>query len=344
MLTAAPPAELLVANRMLRTTLAGLIRSYGSIQLIERSQLAVALLDDRGRVVLGRGGLHIGNLEALAQSCLATFGELQPGDVAITNDPYSGGTRVTDHFGIAPGLAGGERLGLAVVTAPFFDVGGKRLGNDVPEAPDLFAEGVRTTPIRIRRGGVVDQDVLRLLRLNSRVPALVGADVEALLATVTILTGHAAGLLVGELPAALPAASRAVVESALVGLASPGPARTAPVPRAADGTVIQIALSVADGKLAVDFSGTSGQVPSHHNATLPTTVSAVVRAVADQLGCLPNSGVSEALQVKGPPQSILSCVASAAVGGGVHGTCAVVYALVRECLGAGGNGSPGERS
>src|SRR6185312_16273388 len=111
----------------------------------------------------------------------------------------------------------GSLTGLAVVCAPFVDVGGMTLGNVVPEAGDLFTEGVRTRPIRLRRAGRTDEDIVRCLQLNSRVPVLIAADAMAMADVAAALAEHAGEVLAGGSAEELLGPARALLAEALAG-------------------------------------------------------------------------------------------------------------------------------
>ena len=170
-------ATTITARDLLRDAHAHLLTNYPSRELVARSGFAVALVDGRGRVVAATEHTQIANVERVVRTCARRFAHPSLGDVVITNDPYSGGTRVQDQFVLTPVQGEQDTLqGYVVACAPFCDVGGMTLGNDVPAAGDLWTEGVRTTPVHVCRGGKVDEDIIRLLQLNSRVPALIRLD------------------------------------------------------------------------------------------------------------------------------------------------------------------------
>lgn len=302
-MTAAAPT-LAPAAQALRSCLAGLVRTLGSTNVVDRGRVAAALLDGQGRALAASGAAPIANLQALAARAAAFPGGLEPGDALLTNDPYAGGTRVSDLFVLSPLAAGGW----AAVCAPTFDVGGTRLGNDVPEALDLFAEGVRLTPVRLARAGRPDADVLRVLRLNSRTPALIEADALALLDAALDLAGRADGL------APAPGDGRAAVQRALAG-------------RAREATVGNVVLRLAG--TTFDLKRCSAQRASSANATRETTLSAIARALADRLGCALDHGVLAGLTVLTIPGSVVHCTQPAATGGPVPDQ---VRAAVEACL------------
>lgn len=327
------------ALRGLRAVHAGLVRTFASLELVDRAGLVVALLDGHGRVVLATPGAQVGNLEAVAAALQSRLGELNPGDAAVTNDPYHGTARLNDHVLAVPVHGPGlGPPGLACVCAPFLDVGGKRLGNDVPEATDLFAEGVRTTPLRLRRGGRRDADAVALLKLNSRVPALVEADLAAMLAAADALAATGAALLASPLPAALLAESGEAAGALLARVPAGRTSRPLPPP-ATPGAELRVAFSGGPGPAGAgapvfDFSGSAPQQGSHANTTAATVRSAVARAVAAAAGCRLDSGVTGAFQLVAPAGSVVAAAEPSAVGGGPRGPVAAAAAAVSSLLAA----------
>src|SRR5205823_4583397 len=96
---------------------------------------------------------------------------LGPGDVALVNDPFQGGTHLPDITAVAPVFLDGSREAAFFLAnrAHHADVGGMSPGS-MPLAREIYQEGIRIPPILIRRGGVMDRDLLRLLLANVRTP------------------------------------------------------------------------------------------------------------------------------------------------------------------------------
>ncbi len=103
----------------------------------------------------------------------------QPGDTFIINDPYTGGTHLPDITMIHAIELDGAVAGFTVVRAHHSDVGGMRSGSMPPHSTDIFQEGIVLPPVRWAVGGVVQDDLRRLLLANVRTPAMRGHDLAA---------------------------------------------------------------------------------------------------------------------------------------------------------------------
>ena len=95
--------------------------------------------------------------------------ELAPGDVAILNDPYAGGTHLPDLTMVRPVFVRGQRAPewFVVNRAHHADIGGASPGS-MGIAADLHAEGLVIPPVLLRRRGVRQSDLWRLFARNVR--------------------------------------------------------------------------------------------------------------------------------------------------------------------------------
>jgi N-methylhydantoinase B len=101
---------------------------------------------------------------------VARDGGLAPGDTYIFNDPYDGGTHLNDFRLVRPLLRNGEVFAWLASVGHWLDVGGSVPGNFNPTATEFYQEGIRVPPIKLIRAGVLQDDVIRILAANSRVP------------------------------------------------------------------------------------------------------------------------------------------------------------------------------
>ncbi|MCC7282936.1 MAG: hydantoinase B/oxoprolinase family protein [Acetobacteraceae bacterium] len=145
-----------------------LMRAGYSTSIKERMDVSAALMDENG-LILAQADLqpaHLGSLLGITRRVLQTTGrhEIRPGDLFIGNDAYEGGgTHLNDIVFIEPVFEGGAIVAwLANIAhhADFVDRGHAH----------IFQEGLRIPPVRLYRGGVLDQDVLDLVLLNCQVP------------------------------------------------------------------------------------------------------------------------------------------------------------------------------
>lgn len=143
-----------------------------SANIKERRDYSAALYDAEGQTIAmgDHMPVHLGAMPLSVEHVRRAL-VLEPGDVAIVNDPFQGGTHLPDITAVAPVYLAGE-------TAPSFyvanrahhaDVGGMSPGS-MPLAREIYQEGIRIPPILLVRGGQVDEPLLSLLLANVRTP------------------------------------------------------------------------------------------------------------------------------------------------------------------------------
>lgn len=126
-------------------------------------------------LVQGTSGLPI-FVGAMAFAVKAVIGKVKidgvpaPGDTYIFNDPYDGGTHLNDFRLVRPLLWQGRVFAWLASVGHWLDVGGNVPGNFNAKATESFQEGFRIPPVKLVRGGAVQQDILDILAANSRVP------------------------------------------------------------------------------------------------------------------------------------------------------------------------------
>ncbi|GGK17511.1 hydantoinase B/oxoprolinase family protein [Salinarimonas ramus] len=97
-------------------------------------------------------------------------GDLAPGDVFLFNDPYAGGTHLNDFRLVRPIFRNGELFCWLASVGHWLDIGGNVPGGYNPQAVECFQEGVLIPPVRLFRAGVLQEDIVSILRANTRVP------------------------------------------------------------------------------------------------------------------------------------------------------------------------------
>jgi N-methylhydantoinase B len=160
---------------------AALRRTALSPNIKERRDYSCATFDGAARVMAmgDHMPVHLGSMPMSVEAAVAAM-ECAPGDIAILNDPYAGGTHLPDITLVLPVfLAGGEKAAFYVSSrAHHADVGGMFAGSMGP-AREIFQEGLRIPPVRIVRGGRIDRDVMDLILLNVRTPQEREGDLAA---------------------------------------------------------------------------------------------------------------------------------------------------------------------
>lgn len=115
------------------------------------------------------------------------FDDWAPGDVLISNDPYTTGGMVmhlNDVFLFKPLFVEGRLICFAWAFIHCTDVGGSAPGSVDLRNHELFQEGVRLRPVKLYERGELRGEVWNFLADNSRIPALNWGDVGALKAAI----------------------------------------------------------------------------------------------------------------------------------------------------------------
>jgi N-methylhydantoinase B len=174
---------------------AALRRTAFSPNIKERRDYSCAVFDGEGEVVAmgDHMPVHLGSMPMSVRAAVEKL-TLEPGDVAILNDPFCGGTHLPDITLVAPVfLAEKSRNKMknsrAVPKPAFYvasrahhaDVGGAYAGS-MGICREIYQEGVRIPPIKLISAGNVQKDVLRLLLNNVRTPEERQGDLNAQIA------------------------------------------------------------------------------------------------------------------------------------------------------------------
>ncbi len=112
--------------------------------------------------------------------------EVEEGDVIVHNDPYRGGMHTPEHTFIKPVFYRGELMGYAVAIGHVAEVGGMVPGGFAGEATEIFHEGMRVPPVKIKERGEDVVEVWKLLLANYRTPRTNYGDFRALISAVDV--------------------------------------------------------------------------------------------------------------------------------------------------------------
>jgi len=166
-----------------------LARASMSPVVYEVLDFACGLCDGRGDLVAQTNGITIftGTFSRQVHFIIGRFGgDMRPGDVFLTNDPFEGGTHACDFAIIRPIFVAASIIAYAIAVAHLLDVGGAVAGSLPPDATSVFQEGLRLSGIRLARDDKLIEDVIRIVTENVRLPVLVMGDINAELAAVRI--------------------------------------------------------------------------------------------------------------------------------------------------------------
>ena len=257
---------------------------------------------------------------------VARDGGLQDGDVYIFNDPYEGGTHLSDFKLVRPIFRAGKLYCYMASVGHWHDVGGNVPGNYNPAAVESFQEGMLIPPVKLISGGVLSEDIINIMRANSRQPVSLYGDLNGQI--------NALDLGVGRFGELLDEYGDDLVDAAFIELC----ARAARLMRAniaelADGNyacddwldndgisdaplAIALDMKISGDKLVLDFSRTAAACAGPVNISRATAIAACYVALKHIFHDVPaNAGVLEPIEFVIPEGSILHATHPRPVGG-----------------------------
>jgi len=126
---------------------------------------------------------------------VAAEGGLAPGDCFIFNDPTIGGTHLNDFRLVRPVFRDGALFCWIASAGHWLDIGGNVPGGYNPSATESFQEGVCIPPVKLVHAGVMNDDLLKILAANSRVPQSNWGDLNAQIGALDLGENRLHGLL-----------------------------------------------------------------------------------------------------------------------------------------------------
>ena len=315
-----------------------------STNIKERRDYSCAVFGPGGEMAAQAAHIpvHLGAMTMSVRAGLDRL-ELGPGDVAILNDPYLGGTHLPDVSLMAPVFDGsGALVGYVANRGHHADIGGMAPGS-LPLSTELLQEGVVIPPLKLVEGGKLNEPLLELICRNTRTPEERRGDFAAQLAAIR--TGERRMLALAERygldalhahMAALLDYAESLTRAAIARL--PAGRYSFTDWMEGDGVTSEplpiACTAILDGeRLTVDFTGTAPQTAGCINAPLAVTESAALYVLRCLAGDVPaNDGVRRALTVVAPHGSLVNATAPHAVSSGNVETSQRITDVLLGCL------------
>jgi N-methylhydantoinase B len=327
---------------------ATLISLAFSPNIKERWDCSSAIFDEAGNVIAqaNRVPLHLGSMIGAVEALRAKYPpeRIQPGDMFLANDPYSGGgTHLPDINIIAPVFAEGRLVAFVANIAHHADVGGMVSGSESTLCTSIFQEGIRLPMVQIARAGVIVEDIVDIVRLNSRTPDERLGDLQAQFAACRVgvgrvgalFTRHGAAIVAGCIARFLQATGRRFAASVQALPDGVYEAEEWLEPAGADPEArLHVRLSVTAGRLLFDFSASAGQLMGSSRNVPRKAVLATVYAIAKSMldpDVPSNSGYFDSIEVVTRPGTVSDPLPPAAVGTRSI-TCGVLGDLIVAAL------------
>ncbi|MBY4598288.1 hydantoinase B/oxoprolinase family protein [bacterium BD-1] len=304
------------AQVLLRTAFSSIVRESGD--------LAVGVFDSRARMlaqaVTGTPG-HVNSMSLTVGHVVAKYPceTMRPGDVYLTNDPWLGTGHTNDFTAVTPCFQGERLIGFVACNSHLMDVGGMPGSHG---STDVFMEGLYIPILKIVDAGVVNQTLIEIIRANSRLPDESEGDTYALVACnavgnrrllemmaefgLTNLEGLANHII---------NTSRDALRSAIAELPSGTWRHSLTMDGFGEPIHLAAALTISDGRISVDFEGSSPMVS--HNINVPLCYTSAytsfgIRCVVGK-NIPNNAGSLEPISVNAPVGTILNAQSPAAV-------------------------------
>lgn len=311
--------RLLTINREMGITM---INTSISPIFAEVHDFSCAICDWNNRIVSQVDGVpsHTASAMESVRAVSKYFGEdIHPGDVFVMNDPYLGGTHLQDVTIMKPIFYEGRLQFMAINRAHHGDVGGMEAGSYCPAATELFHEGVRIPPVRIYKDDKPIQDVIDMIRINTRMPEDLWVDMKAQVASCRVGEKRIIEMMekYGE------AKTRETIEDIHMYAESRMRAEIEKLPDGvyhgeatldSDGFTddpidIKVAITIDGDEALVDFAGSSPQVTGPSNSPIANTATCVYVAFLTTVTTpdIPhNEGVYRPIKITAPAHSVVN--------------------------------------
>jgi N-methylhydantoinase B len=301
-----------------------LVRSAYSVQTTELQDIASAIFDSKGRMiaegVTGTSGIItalVRGVPFLLEECPTS--EMSEGDVFICNDPWRFSGHTPDVAILRPVFRAESMVGITATISHVQDLGGRGWVSDRGE---IYEEGLIFPVTKIVRKHSVNQDVIRLIKTNSRVPEPVIGDLMAQVSSTAVGAAKLLEILTEYNLENLDSISDTILsrtEKAMRESIRSCPAGSFHDETNADGwdEPIKIAatLTFAEDAVLVDFAGSSRQIPAAINATYNYTLAHTINCLKSVLspGVPNNGGTYVPITMRAPQASIVNASPPAAL-------------------------------
>lgn len=304
-------------------------RTAQSPIIYDTLDFSTAITDESGDVSAQATGipLFIGIFDYMVKAIIKRYGKegFTDGDVIIVNDPYMTGTHLND-VGVAAPIFYRDRLvGFTASKGHWLDVGGMSFGSWGPGRTEIYQEGIQIPPSKLYTAGTPNEDIVDIIRSNSRMPNAVIGDMEAQIAGLRVASARVKKIIekysfetFQETVRKIMTDGETLAEHRLSKLPhgtfvsndflDEGGEGDTPLP-------IHVKVGISDDEFLVDFSGNSKQLPFSLNTTYPATVAAVrvvYMAMVDPHSRY-NQGMVKPLRIVAPEGTIFNALRPAPV-------------------------------
>jgi len=254
-----------------------LMRTAFSTTVRDAGDLSAAVFDTRGRLVAeavtGTPG-HVNSMASGVRHFLEKFpvDTMEEGDHYITNDPWLTAGHLHDVTVISPVFHRGRVTAVLGVCCHQVDIGGLGQG---PDGRSIYEEGLQIPLLKLASRGVVNADLMAILRQNVRTPLQVEGDVLSYISSNSAGAKRLQAMLEEFDMDGLEPIADYIIDQSLAA----SRAEIAKLPQGSwssemtiDGydhpITLRATLTIADGQVTVDYEGTDPAVQRGINVVL----------------------------------------------------------------------------
>jgi N-methylhydantoinase A len=265
--------------------------------------------------------IHLSTLIPVIRRVIDTFpaADIHEDDIFLMNDPYLGGTHLPDIAIIQPIMVDGRLIAFGAAMTHHQDMGGLTPGSVPTNATEIYQEGLRIPLLKFRDRGRLNETLIAMIRQNVRIPDMVMGDIHAQVAACSIgnrrmgeVAGRRGAGVLTAIFAELLDRSEKMTRQAL----SVIPEGTYSFVDFLDNDGIEldklirieVAVTVKNAAIHIDFTGTSPQVRGPLNCVPSGSLAAAcfaIRALTDPT--IPtNGGCFRPISLHLPPDSLVN--------------------------------------
>ena len=315
---------LIAATEEMKTNL---MRTAYNMIIYEALDFTVGLFDAQGNTVsIGLGlPMFIRGMSDTVKTKLAHYGveNLEPGDILLTNDAYITGSHLNHMTFTVPVFWEGELVAFSCCMAHWPDVGGTLDG----ATTDIYSEGLQMPIVKMYRKGVINDELVSIIRTNVRLPERAMGDFRAQIAAVKtgerrfleMLQKYGRDAVVGGIAAIMDhseAMTRARVREIPDGVYEAELFMDDDGVNVGQRVPIKVQVEVAGDRMKVDLTDVSKQVQGFYNSgeTAGRSCCQVAfKCLTSALDLPINDGQFRALDIVLPPGRVVSAVKPAAM-------------------------------
>jgi len=305
---------------------AALRKTAMSAIIYEVLDAGTGITDSAGNLASSGAGIpgFVGVLDKAVKRLLQIHdkpGDIEPGDVFITNDPYYGGvTHLNDNILMMPVFVDGRLLAWTANIAHWNDVGGMAPGSISMDATEIYQEGLRLPAVKLISRGRPIRSVIDIMTVNCRLPKFLQGDLWAGVAAARIgarrieeiARKYGTDTFITALEKFLDHGEQVVLK----GLAALPKGRFSIEEEQDSGLIYKAIVEITDREFIVDLRDNPPQVPGPTNCSRDDCFGAlqmIIKNIADPYG-VANGGTFRPLRMLTTPGTVFEPIEPAAMG------------------------------